>query len=239
MPGQKGDQQQFSLTTTFTPNGRPNLGGVHGGGRGRHQSGLRQDQSCSESRPTVPGPQQVQSKLNGSSEVADVRPEHEGRRLGHRVRQPADGAAGRRACSTSSRCTRSGGNAQLPAAEEGGRLVRTSDGTTAFENTLRQALDKVFGAAGRADAAPPPTGRRPREPPATGDSPRSNRAIAGRPAGVRRRPGGAGKKRRTGPRTARRRRTCRTPWSGPPPQGPRSSRAARPADRDRSGPTRG
>ncbi|MFI1969293.1 hypothetical protein BLA24_25020 [Streptomyces cinnamoneus] len=70
MPDQR--EQAFSLTTTFTPKGRPNLGAfmaVDANAKSRDYGRIRILKLPSES--TVWGPQQAQSKFNGDTAVAN------------------------------------------------------------------------------------------------------------------------------------------------------------------------
>ncbi|WP_432011666.1 UPF0182 family membrane protein [Streptomyces cucumeris] len=68
MPGQQN--QTFSLTTTFTPNGRPNLGAFMAIDADANSKDYGTIRLLKVTRD-VPGPQQVQSKLNGNAEVAE------------------------------------------------------------------------------------------------------------------------------------------------------------------------
>ncbi|WP_434600534.1 UPF0182 family membrane protein [Streptomyces sp. A5-4] len=76
MPTAKGAEvdpnakQKFSLTTTFTPNGRPNLGAfmaVDADASSKDYGTIRLLRVTGD----VPGPQQVQNRLNSNSEVAE------------------------------------------------------------------------------------------------------------------------------------------------------------------------
>lgn len=93
MPDQSA--QAFSLTTTFTPNGRDNLSAFMAVDSGKHP-GLRQDQNPEaadqyDRRRAQTGAERLQLPTGhrGIHQAA------QGRRLRHRVRQPADGAARR------------------------------------------------------------------------------------------------------------------------------------------------
>ncbi|MFJ3708894.1 UPF0182 family protein [Streptomyces sp. NPDC090053] len=169
MPGQKGTDQQFSLTTTFTPSGRPNLGGfmaVDADAASPDYGTIRLLRVTSE----VPGPEQVQNKLNSLSDVANFVRDMKGAdsdiEYGNLLTVPLDGgflyvepvyAQGR--------------NSHYPLLKKVAVSyadVDSSDGdTTAFENNLGLALNKVFGVDGQ-QTEPPPTGNT-TKPPATGN----------------------------------------------------------------------
>lgn len=92
MPGQTS--QKFSLTTTFTPNGRPNLGAfmaVDADANSKDYGTIRVLRVTS----TVQGPQQVQSELNGVPEVAtfvrDMRGTDSDIEYGNLLTVPLDG----------------------------------------------------------------------------------------------------------------------------------------------------
>src|SRR5690606_37986223 len=141
----------FSLTTTFTPNGRDNLSGFMAvdAEAGTEDYGKIRILKLPAST-TAAGPKQVQSQFNSQQEIAESmrllrRGDYEvvyGNLLG----VPLD----------------VGLRYMEPVYVRGGRLkypllrkvLVTDVGQTAFENTLKQALDKVFGTEG--DTSRPP-----------------------------------------------------------------------------------
>lgn len=165
MPDQKSDKQQFSLTTTFTPSGRPNLGGfmaVNADAASPDYGTIRLLRVTSE----VPGPEQVQNKLNGSSGVGtfvrDMKGADSDIEYGNLLTVPLDGgflyvepvyAQGR--------------NAHYPLLKKVAVSYADADSsegdTTAFENSLGEALNKVFGVDGQ-ETNPPSTGDTTRPP---------------------------------------------------------------------------
>ncbi|MFG2328903.1 UPF0182 family protein [Streptomyces sp. NPDC048604] len=174
MPGDTA--QKFSLTTTFTPNGRPNLGGfmaVDADAASKDYGRIRLLRVTSD----VPGPQQVQNKLNSLPSVAtfvrDMKGADSDILYGNLLTVPLDGgflyvepvyAQGR--------------NAQYPLLKKVAVSYVDADqpngdttkDTTVFEDNLAKALNAVFGVEG---ATPPPTtppGTTTPPPPATGDA---------------------------------------------------------------------
>ncbi|WP_328322096.1 UPF0182 family membrane protein [Streptomyces sp. NBC_00388] len=164
MPGQKSAKQQFSLTTTFTPSGRPNLGGfmaVDADAASPDYGTIRLLRVTSE----VPGPEQVQNKLNGSADVGkfvrDMKGADSDIEYGNLLTVPLDGgflyvepvyAQGR--------------NAHYPLLKKVAVSYADADSpdgdTTAFENNLGAALNTVFGVNGQEN--PPSTGDTTRPP---------------------------------------------------------------------------
>ncbi|MEU8760318.1 UPF0182 family protein [Streptomyces sp. NPDC048659] len=158
MPGESAEQ--FSLTTTFTPAGRPNLGAfmaVDADANSKDYGKIRLLRVTSD----VPGPQQVQNKLNSLPSVAtfvrDMKGADSDILYGNLLTVPLDGgflyvepvyAQGR--------------NAQYPLLKKVAVSYVDADqpdgdttkDTTVFENTLTEALNAVFGVEGN---TPPPT----------------------------------------------------------------------------------
>ncbi|MFJ4342202.1 UPF0182 family protein [Streptomyces sp. NPDC088915] len=149
MPGDTA--QRFSLTTTFTPNGRPNLGGfmaVDADATSKEYGRLRLLRVTQD----VPGPAQVQSKLNGLPSVAqfvrDMRGADSDIQYGNLLTVPLDGgflyvepvyAQGRNALyPLLKKVAVSYVDADQPAGD-------TTKDTTVFEDNLTQALNAVFG----------------------------------------------------------------------------------------------
>ncbi|MFJ8843892.1 UPF0182 family protein [Streptomyces cyaneofuscatus] len=164
MPGQ--DQQAFSLTTTFTPRGRPNLGAfmaVNADAASKDYGTMRLLRVTS----TVKGPGQVQSELNGNDDVAEFVRNLKGTdsdiEYGNLLTVPLEGGF----LYIEPVYTR-GGTQNYPllrkvAASYGSKIV--------FENNLGDALNAVFGVDGDADTTPPDPSEPPGDttkPPATG-----------------------------------------------------------------------
>ncbi|MFE2377931.1 UPF0182 family protein [Streptomyces sp. NPDC059398] len=168
MPGQKDDKQRFSLTTTFTPSGRPNLGGfmaVDADAASPDYGTIRLLRVTSE----VPGPEQVQNKLNGSSEVGtfvrDMKGADSDIEYGNLLTVPLDGGF-----LYVEPVYAQGNNAHYPLLKKVAVSFADADSpdgdTTAFANSLGDALNQVFGADGQ-ETNPPSTGDTTR-PPANG-----------------------------------------------------------------------
>ncbi|MEN3583154.1 UPF0182 family protein [Streptomyces sp. ZYX-F-203] len=165
MPDQ--DEQAFSLTTTFTPNGRDNLSafmavdaeaGTDGYGRIRI---LKLPTST-----TVNGPQQVQSQFNSEQDIAEsirlLRGGDSEVEYGNLLTVPLDGGL----LYVEPVYVR-GGGLKYPLLR---KVLVSYGGNTAFEDTLEEALDKVFGAQsasteetdeGEESTTPPPASEDP------------------------------------------------------------------------------
>ncbi|MET9438416.1 UPF0182 family protein [Streptomyces sp. NPDC006551] len=173
MPGDA--DQRFSLTTTFTPNGRPNLGGfmaVDAEAGSKDYGRIKLLRVTSE----VPGPAQVQSKLNGLPEVAqfvrDMRGADSDIQYGNLLTVPLDGgflyvepvyAQGRNALyPLLKKVAVSYVDADQPDGD-------TTKDTTVFENNLTEALNKVFGVEGVTPPQPEQPGTTPPTTPSTND----------------------------------------------------------------------
>ncbi|MEV5958735.1 UPF0182 family protein [Streptomyces sp. NPDC051987] len=152
MPDQS--RQAFSLSTTFTPNGRNNL------------SAFMSVDSEAESQDygkirilklptgtTVDGPKQVQSKFNSEQEIAAAIKLLKGGdsevEYGNLLTVPLDGGL-----LYAEPVYVRGAGVKYPLLR---KVLVTYEGKTAFEDTLDQALDKVFGATG-SDTGSPDTG---------------------------------------------------------------------------------
>ena len=161
MPDQKA-RQQFSLTTTFTPNGRDNLGAFMAvdADAASPDYGTIRLLRLPPDTPS-PGPQQVQSKFNSDPtsptfmrilKGADSDIEY-----GNLLTVPLDGGL-----LYVEPVYARGGGLQLPAAEEGAVRMRTPilrTGTTPrSQDTLDEALNEVFGANGEQTTPPPDSG---------------------------------------------------------------------------------
>ncbi|MEW1687769.1 UPF0182 family protein [Streptomyces sp. NPDC091265] len=166
MPDQKA--QKFSLTTTFTPKGRPDLGAfmaVDADAASKDYGTIR----LLRVTTTVKGPGQVQSELNGNDDVAEFVRNLKGTdsdiEYGNLLTVPLEGGF----LYIEPVYTR-GGTQNYPllrkvAASYGSKIV--------FENSLGEALNSVFGVDGSDTAEPPADTTRPpgdTETPATGDA---------------------------------------------------------------------
>ncbi|WP_331448097.1 UPF0182 family protein [Streptomyces xanthochromogenes] len=166
MPGAESQGKMFSLTTTFTPNGRPNLGGfmaVDADAASKDYGKIR----LLRVTDNVQGPQQVQSKLNGLPEVAEfvrnLRGTDSEIDYGNLLTVPLGGGF-----LYIEPVYARGGSANYPLLKKVG--VSYGD-KTAFKDNLADALSAVFGADGATPpTTPPPTTTPPTMPPATGDA---------------------------------------------------------------------
>ncbi|MFB7610254.1 UPF0182 family membrane protein [Streptomyces gardneri] len=160
MPGDTA--QRFSLTTTFTPNGRPNLGGfmaVDADATSKEYGRLRLLRVTED----VPGPAQVQSKLNGLPDVAqfvrDMKGADSDIQYGNLLTVPLDGgflyvepvyAQGRNALyPLLKKVAVSYVDADQPDGD-------TTKDTTVFEDNLTDALNAVFGVDAPTKPTTPP-----------------------------------------------------------------------------------
>lgn len=163
MPGAEAEGKKFSLTTTFTPNGRPNLGGfmaIDADAASKDYGKIR----LLRVTDNVQGPQQVQSKLNGLPEVAEfvrnLRGTDSEIDYGNLLTVPLGGGF-----LYIEPVYARGGSANYPLLKKVG--VSYGD-KTVFKDNLADALSAVFGADG---ATPPPTTPPPTTtPPATGNA---------------------------------------------------------------------
>ncbi|MEU7075601.1 UPF0182 family protein [Streptomyces narbonensis] len=180
MPGDAA--QRFSLTTTFTPNGRPNLGGfmaVDADATSKEYGRLRLLRVTED----VPGPAQVQSKLNGLPDVAqfvrDMKGADSDIQYGNLLTVPLDGgflyvepvyAQGRNALyPLLKKVAVSYVDADQPDGD-------TTKDTTVFEDNLTNALNAVFGVEAPTPPTTPPPGTTP--PPPTSNDAALKAAIA-------------------------------------------------------------
>ncbi|MEU2064205.1 UPF0182 family protein [Streptomyces sp. NPDC013455] len=161
MPDQT--KQAFSLSTTFTPNGRDNLSAFMtvDAEAGTGDYGKIRILKLPTST-TVDGPKQVQSKFNSEQDIAAAIKLLKGGdsdiEYGNLLTVPLDGGL----LYVEPVYVR-GGGLKYPLLR---KVLVTYEGRTAFENSLGEALDKVFGAQGPV-TTPPDTG--PANPPSTGD----------------------------------------------------------------------
>lgn len=166
MPDQK--QQVFSLTTTFTPNGRDNLSAfmaVDSDPRASDYGKIRILKLPTST--TVDGPKQVQSQFNSEPSIAEtislLSRGHSQVEYGNLLTVPLDGGL-----LYAEPVYVRGGTLKYPLLR---KVLVTYEGRTAFEDTLDQALDKVFGVKG---SKPPESGTT--EPP-TSTSPTVRQAL--------------------------------------------------------------
>ncbi|MER6633340.1 UPF0182 family protein [Streptomyces sp. NPDC000987] len=171
MPDQSS--QAFSLTTTFTPNGRDNLSGFMAvdAEAGTPDYGKIRILKL-PTNTTVNGPKQVQSQFNSEQNIAETisllsRGDSEVE-YGNLLTVPLDGGL----LYVEPVYVR-GGGLKYPLLR---KVLVTYGGNTAFEDTLDQALDKVFGAEGATTRPPdesttkPPTSGNPTVQEALGDA---------------------------------------------------------------------
>ncbi|MCW7942219.1 membrane protein [Streptomyces hygroscopicus] len=151
MPDQKA--QAFSLTTTFTPNGRDNLSAFMSvnAEAGSSDYGRIRILKLPTSR-TVDGPKQVQSQFNSEQSIAEsirlLKGGDSDIEYGNLLTVPLDGGL----LYVEPVYVR-GGGLKYPLLR---KVLVTYGGNTAFEDTLDQALNKVFGA--ESSTSPPNTG---------------------------------------------------------------------------------
>ncbi|MFJ9027985.1 UPF0182 family protein [Streptomyces sp. NPDC102274] len=162
MPGET--EQKFSLTTTFTPNGRPNLGAFMAVDADATSSDFGKIRVLRVTS-TVQGPQQVQSELNGVPEVAEfvrnLRGTDSDIEYGNLLTVPLDGGF-----LYIEPVYARGGSANYPLLK---KVAVSYGGKPVFKDSLPEALNAVFGA----ESSPPPTTPPPpgetTKPPVTGD----------------------------------------------------------------------
>ncbi|MFF6917728.1 UPF0182 family protein [Streptomyces sp. NPDC012466] len=162
MPDQKA--QAFSLTTTFTPNGRDNLSAFMAVDAEAGTSDYGKIRILKlPTNTTVNGPKQVQSQFNSQEDIAEsirlLRGGDSEVEYGNLLTVPLDGGL----LYVEPVYVR-GGGLKYPLLR---KVLVTYGGQTAFENTLDEALNKIFGADGPATEppdkgdTPPPTSKNP------------------------------------------------------------------------------
>ncbi|MFE9920826.1 UPF0182 family protein [Streptomyces sp. NPDC005774] len=149
MPDQK--EQAFSLTTTFTPNGRDNLSAFMAVDAEAGSEGYGKIRVLKlPTSTTAAGPKQVQSQFNSEQDIAEsirlLRGGDSEVEYGNLLAVPLDGGL----LYVEPVYVR-GGDLKYPLLR---KVLVTYGGQTAFEDTLEQALDKVFGAEGPATEPP-------------------------------------------------------------------------------------
>ncbi|MFF4491991.1 UPF0182 family protein [Streptomyces sp. NPDC001544] len=151
MPGQAS--QAFSLSTTFTPNGRDNLSAFMSVDADAGSSDYGKIRILKLPTSTaVAGPKQVQSKFNSEQEIAAAIRLLKGGdsdiEYGNLLTVPLDGGL-----LYAEPVYVRGGSLKLPLLK---KVLVTYGGKTAFKDTLDEALDAVFGT--KPSTAPPDTG---------------------------------------------------------------------------------
>ncbi|MEU2914100.1 UPF0182 family protein [Streptomyces massasporeus] len=170
MPDQQA--QSFSLTTTFTPTGRDNLSAFMAvdAEAGTGEYGKIRILKL-PTNTTVNGPKQVQSQFNSQEEIAEsirlLRGGDSEVEYGNLLTVPLDGGL----LYVEPVYVR-GGGLKYPLLR---KVLVTYGGQTAFENTLDEALNKVFGADGPATEPPDEGDTTP--PPPTSDNPTVQQAL--------------------------------------------------------------
>ncbi|MFD5496092.1 UPF0182 family protein [Streptomyces sp. NPDC001812] len=160
MPDQK--EQAFSLTTTFTPNGRDNLSAFMAVDAEAGSEGYGKIRVLKlPTSTTAAGPKQVQSQFNSEQDIAEsirlLRGGDSEVEYGNLLAVPLDGGL----LYVEPVYVR-GGGLKYPLLR---KVLVTYGGQTAFEDTLEQALDKVFGTEGSANEQPPGRNEGTQQPP--------------------------------------------------------------------------
>ncbi|WP_149829443.1 UPF0182 family protein [Streptomyces tailanensis] len=165
LPGQT--EQAFSLTTTLTPNGRDNLSAFVSvnAEAGTKDYGKIRVLKLPTSEP-IDGPKQVQSQFNSEQDIAEtislLKRGDSQVEYGNLLTVPLDGGL----LYVEPVYVR-GGGLKYPLLR---KVLVTYGGNTAFEDTLDEALNKVFETEGSTTEPPPDEGEEGTdEPPATGD----------------------------------------------------------------------
>ncbi|MFR0358129.1 UPF0182 family membrane protein [Streptomyces sediminimaris] len=168
MPDQKA--QAFSLTTTFTPNGRDNLSAfmaVDAEADSPDYGKIRVLKLPTSQQ--VDGPKQVQSQFNSNTEIAEsiklLKGGDSDIEYGNLLTVPLDGGL----LYVEPVYVR-GGDVKFPLLR---KVLVSYGGKTAFEDTLDAALNKVFGAEG---STPPPADQG-TNPPPTSSNPTVQQAL--------------------------------------------------------------
>ncbi|MFF7756786.1 UPF0182 family membrane protein [Streptomyces griseorubiginosus] len=170
MPDQKA--QAFSLTTTFTPNGRDNLSAFMAVDAEAGTSDYGKIRILKlPTNTTVNGPKQVQSQFNSEQDIAEtislLNRGDSNVEYGNLLTVPLDGGL----LYVEPVYVR-GGGLKYPLLR---KVLVTYGGNTAFEDTLDQALNKVFGAD--ASTTPPPEDDGGTKPPPTAGNPTVQQAL--------------------------------------------------------------
>ncbi len=163
MPGEQA--QAFSLTTTLTPNGRDNLSAFMSVNAEAGTPGYGKIRILKlPTGRTIDGPKRVQSQFNSEPSIAESIKLLSGGdsqvEYGNLMTVPLDGGL-----LYVEPVYVKGGGLRYPLLR---KVLVTYGGNTAFEDTLGQALDKVFGTEGTTPE--PPDEDTPKPPPATGNA---------------------------------------------------------------------
>ncbi|MCP3821545.1 UPF0182 family protein [Streptomyces sp. A3M-1-3] len=171
----KQTDQAFSLTTTFTPNGRDNLSAF----MAVNAEADAKDYGRIEilklpASTTVAGPKQVQSQFNSDEVIAEkirlLKGGDSEVEYGNLMTLPLDGDL----LYVEPVYVR-GGGVNYPLLK---KVLVSYGKETAFEDTLGEALNKVFGAEGADTTEPPPPGDDTTKPPTTPQDPTVKQALA-------------------------------------------------------------
>jgi uncharacterized membrane protein (UPF0182 family) len=171
MPDQSA--QAFSLTTTFTPNGRDNLSAFMSvdAEAGTGDYGKIRILKL-PTNTTVNGPKQVQSQFNSEQDIAEtislLNRGDSNVEYGNLLTVPLDGGL----LYVEPVYVR-GGGLKYPLLR---KVLVTYGGNTAFEDTLDEALNKVFGAVGSTTQPPDDDGGTTKPPP-TSSNPTVQKAL--------------------------------------------------------------
>lgn len=185
MPDQSA--QAFSLTTTFTPNGRDNLSAFMSvdAEAGTGDYGKIRILKL-PTNTTVNGPKQVQSQFNSEQDIAEtislLNRGDSNVEYGNLLTVPLDGGL----LYVEPVYVR-GGGLKYPLLR---KVLVTYGGNTAFEDTLDEALNKVFGAAGSTTQPPDDDGGTTKPPP-TSSNPTVQQALNDAQKAFDMRPGGS------------------------------------------------
>ncbi|MEF9906286.1 UPF0182 family membrane protein [Streptomyces sp. P9-A2] len=172
MPDQK--EQAFSLTTTFTPNGRDNLSAFMAVDAEAGSEGYGKIRVLKlPTSTTAAGPKQVQSQFNSEQDIAEsirlLRGGDSEVEYGNLLAVPLDGGL----LYVEPVYVR-GGDLKYPLLR---KVLVTYGGQTAFEDTLEQALDKVFGTEGSATEPPKSEDEGTTKPPPSSENPTVQEAL--------------------------------------------------------------
>ncbi|MFC7842385.1 UPF0182 family protein [Streptomyces sp. NPDC057382] len=172
MPDQKA--QAFSLTTTFTPNGRDNLSAFMAVDAEAGTAGYGKIRILKlPTNTTVNGPKQVQSQFNSQEDIAEsirlLRGGDSEVEYGNLLTVPLDGGL----LYVEPVYVR-GGGLKYPLLR---KVLVTYGGQTAFENTLDEALNKVFGTEGATPEPPDEGDNDPTPPPPSSKNPTVQEAL--------------------------------------------------------------
>ncbi|WP_409474843.1 UPF0182 family membrane protein [Streptomyces sp. HC307] len=173
MPDQK--EQAFSLTTTFTPNGRDNLSAFMSVDAEAGTSGYGKIRILKlPTSTTVNGPKQVQSQFNSEQDIAEsirlLRGGDSEVEYGNLLTVPLNGGL----LYVEPVYVR-GGGLKYPLLR---KVLVSYGGNTAFEDTLDQALNKVFGVEGSTPTPPDEGEGEDTTPPPTSDNPTVQEALS-------------------------------------------------------------